>query len=242
MVGSNLTYKLKLYGVRTFTAYALQEFAATVRGYTLKSYSQFGEDVVIDRLLGHKKNGFYVDVGANDPDRFNNTKRFYLRGWRGINIEPEESIFMKLKLKRPDDTNLQMGVSDKKDFLTFYSFDPDTLSTFSQEQSEEYVKRGYKIVNTEKIKVATLSEIFDNYLDEENIDLLTVDTEGRDMEVLRGNDWHRYKPKVICIETSERLISNGGKFKTDILRFLTARGYKEVYKNSVNSIFILDTL
>lgn len=48
------------------------------------------EDNVLDWLTGYKKTGVYVDVGANHPDRMNNTKLFYERGWRGINIEPDK--------------------------------------------------------------------------------------------------------------------------------------------------------
>ena len=39
-------------------------------------------------LLNDIQNGFYIDVGANDPNLYSVTKAFYQRGWYGINIEP----------------------------------------------------------------------------------------------------------------------------------------------------------
>ncbi len=50
---------------------------------------------------GVQKNGIYIDIGANNPDVINNTKLFYEKGWRGINIEPSEKEFRMLQEKRP---------------------------------------------------------------------------------------------------------------------------------------------
>ena len=50
------------------------------------SYSQEGEDLVVDRLLNGKRNGFYVEVGCHHPYRYSNTFMFYKKGWRGICI------------------------------------------------------------------------------------------------------------------------------------------------------------
>ena len=55
---------------------------------TFISYAQNLEDVLLWRALGHIKNGFYIDVGANHPEWDSVTKHFYDLGWRGVNIEP----------------------------------------------------------------------------------------------------------------------------------------------------------
>ncbi len=72
------------------------------------SFAQFGDDIIIEKLLGKRK-GFYIDIGANHPDRFSNTKRFYVNGWRGINIEPNPISYNKF-LKRKKDVNLNIGI------------------------------------------------------------------------------------------------------------------------------------
>ncbi|MHB8276898.1 MAG: hypothetical protein ACYDIA_04500 [Candidatus Humimicrobiaceae bacterium] len=54
----------------------------------------------LDKFSGYKRKGFYVDIGANDPHMFSNTKRFYLRGWTGINIEPNVDNWQKLSSYR----------------------------------------------------------------------------------------------------------------------------------------------
>ena len=52
-----------------------------------QSYSQEGEDIVLKRIFGDKKNIFYVDVGAHHPKRFSNTYLLYKKGAKGINID-----------------------------------------------------------------------------------------------------------------------------------------------------------
>ena len=51
------------------------------------SYSQEGEDMVLKRIFDKQTKGFYIDVGAHHPKRFSNTYNFYLKGWKGINID-----------------------------------------------------------------------------------------------------------------------------------------------------------
>lgn len=53
----------------------------------MPSYAQFGEDRVIDNLLGGIQQGFYVDIGCNMPIGCSNTWKLYLRGWGGIAID-----------------------------------------------------------------------------------------------------------------------------------------------------------
>lgn len=57
------------------------------------SYSQNFEDIILWRALKNIENGFYIDVGANDPVVHSVTKLFYENGWRGINCEPVEYWF-----------------------------------------------------------------------------------------------------------------------------------------------------
>ena len=139
--------KLRIYGPARFASFARSELRYRLKRVLRHSYSQLDEDLVADRLLGRKDSGFYVDVGANDPSRLNNTMRFYQRGWRGISIEPNQECFSRLDKKRPLDINLNIGVSDTSGTLEFYRFFPDTLSTFSKSEADRYVKLGYTLAD-----------------------------------------------------------------------------------------------
>lgn len=74
--------------------------------YAKKSYSQEGEDMVLQRIFDGKTNGFYVDVGAHHPFRFSNTYFFYRLGWSGINIEPNPEASDLFQSARRKDINL----------------------------------------------------------------------------------------------------------------------------------------
>lgn len=56
-------------------------------GFSTRSYSQEGEDMILRRIFGSQTSGFYIDVGAHHPKRFSNTYFFYKKGWAGINID-----------------------------------------------------------------------------------------------------------------------------------------------------------
>ncbi len=78
------------------------------------SYSEYFEDLILYSIFYDVKNGFYIDIGANDPDDCSVTKAFYNLGWSGINIEPLPDKFKKLKEERKRDINLNIAVGDKK--------------------------------------------------------------------------------------------------------------------------------
>lgn len=194
----------------------------------LGAYSQNHEDIVIDDLLGKPKKGFYVDVGASDPSRFNNTKMFYLRGWTGINIEPDKKNFKKFRSQRPRDINLNLGIGMKAGKKLFFQFIPDTLSTFSKVEASMNKKNGFKYTRSQKIKVRTLRLVFQKYLRNKKIDFLSIDTEGSDLLVLKSNDWKAFRPTIVCVETNK---------DSDIEKYLFSLSYRKMYSNEVNTIF-----
>ncbi|MDP2874158.1 MAG: FkbM family methyltransferase [bacterium] len=228
--------KLKIYGPGKFFRFAVLEVWHKLYLQTIKgSYSQKGEDLVIDRLLSYKKAGFYVDVGAGDPDRFSNTKRFYLRGWQGINSEPNFSNYQKLVAARPKDINLNLGVAKEKGELTFYEIFPDTLSTFSKEEAAKRQAEGYYIVRETKVPVETLANILAEHLGDNVIDFLSVDTEGFDLIVLQSNDWTKYRPQVICLESAVGKATNINRQPGEYLESL---GYQKAYDNGLNCLYL----
>src|ERR1035438_9594345 len=86
------------------------------------TYSQYNEDLILLSLLRDTSEGFYVDVGANYPEIDSVTNIFYKRGWRGINIEPIESLFNQLNKSRPNDINLHCGVGSKSGKAIFREY------------------------------------------------------------------------------------------------------------------------
>lgn len=226
--------KLKIYGPKKYLSFVLNELRVKFFQQLIKkSYSMLKEDLVIDKLLDHKKKGFYVDIGANDPVRFNNTKRFYDKGWQGINIEPNKIKFLKLKKQRPKDINLNFGIASKEKRLNFFHIDVDMLSTFSRKDAVKHEKEGFKILACEKVSVKRLDYIFSHYAKGKKIDFISIDTEGYDLEVLKSNNWNKYRSQLICIEFGPQDTRNNAKKDT----FLRSIHYSKIYQNGLNLIY-----
>lgn len=233
-------YKFETHGLRKILKYVTISlysyfWAIPVR----RSYSQKGEDLVIDKLLNYKKRGIYIDIGAHDPSLRNNTKRFYQKGWKGINIEPDFVNFKKFIKVRPRDINLNIGISKKNSVLNFYRFDPDTISTFSKENLNEYQRYGFKLKDIIKIKTKKLSNILSKYMKSKKIDFFSIDAEGYDLQVLKSNNWDKFRPTLICIEAHYHYNKKNIFEETkDINKFLTKVGYKKVWSNNINEIYL----
>lgn len=221
--------------------FKISTYNSFIKNYLVKyqkSYSQTGEDLILNNFFKYKKNGVYVDVGANDPKKFNNTYLFYTKGWRGINIEPNIKKIKQLKRSRPQDINLNLGVGESVNELNFYEFKPDTLSTFSNEIANQYQQMGHKLKEVKKVQVLPLKEVFEKYLSSPKIDFMTVDTEGHDLDVLKSNDWTKYRPTYLIIETLEFKNDDSAKKINQIFdKFLADINYVPVIDTYVNTIY-----
>lgn len=169
------------------------------------SYAQNREDITLSGFLRDIKKGFYVDIGANDPNHDSVTKYFYEKGWRGINVEPIRSLWEKLEEQRQRDINVNVGVSKEEGALKFREYPRGNgLSTFSTEMQATYERdpseHTRQFVEYE-VKIQPLSRILAEHK-VDDIHFLKVDVEGYEYEVLASNDWERYRPWVICIEAN----------------------------------------
>jgi FkbM family methyltransferase len=198
---------------------------------THTSYSQEGEDMVLRSFYEGQKNykGFYVDVGAHHPSRFSNTNYFYKKGWRGINIEPTPGAIKPFTIFRKNDINLNIGISGVKDKLTFYCFNEPALNGFSREISEERnTSKKYKIIKEVEIETYPLADVLDKNLPaNQQIDFLTIDVEGLDLQVLKSNNWDKYKPAYILVEDR---IEFDNLANSEVYTYLKKQGYQLVAK------------
>jgi len=202
-----------------------------------RSWSQEGEDLILRRIFEKKTKGFYIDVGAHHPKRFSNTFLFYELGWHGINIDAlpgSQQLFDKM---RPADINIEIGIAEEDATLNYYIFNEPALNGFSKDLSEERdsFNTEYKILDIKKIKVSPLSYVLNSYLpDKQVIDFMTIDVEGLDLEVLKSNDWTKYRPKYVLVEVLNESLAKTQS--SSIGRFMSDVGY-EIYCKSANTVF-----
>jgi FkbM family methyltransferase len=196
-------------------------------GLRQESYAQEGEDLVLARIFATKTDGFYVDVGAHHPIRFSNTYLLYCKGWRGINIDATPHSMDEFNRVRPRDINIECLVSSDESSQTLYILNEPALNTVSADlahhrsQEDSY----YRVTDSVVLKPRRLASILDEHLPPaQAIDLLNVDVEGLDLDVLRSNDWTRYRPMLILVEL---LDTNGANLERhEITQFLHDQRYE----------------
>jgi FkbM family methyltransferase len=208
-----------------------------------KYFSQFGEDAVLQNILREKawaeafktpggqvqsKTGFYVDIGAFAPIQHSNTYWFYQRGWRGINIDAAPGSMQVFRRVRGRDINLELAVSDKAGDLTYYCWGiPNVMNTTSKEVADKITLRGGQPPEKMIVKARTLEQILDEHLPSgQVIDFLTVDVENHNFEVLKSNNWTKYKPRIVLAEADDDCNSFETLVSSGMCAYLKQQGYQ----------------
>lgn len=168
---------------------------------TLISYSQNFEDVLLWRALKHVPQGFYIDVGANDPVLHSVTKTFYDAGWHGINIEPMPSYHAPFLEQRPRDINLGCAAGAAAGEITL--FEVPSMNGWASTDADvaaQHRADGYEVTQA-TVPLRTLAEICASHVAGE-IHFLKIDVEGFEGEVLKGMDFARWRPWVLVVEAT----------------------------------------
>ena len=204
-------YKLYLY-YQLFFRYKLF--------YSRNNYSQFDEDLFLIEFFKNNRKGTFVDLGAFHPMRYNNTYLLYKKGWRGINIDLNQTSIDMFNIARKNDINRCALLSDVRGLKKTVYFEHN----FSAVNSMTH-KKGLEI------KREMETEIFDDIVTDK-FDFLNIDLEGQDYKVLKSINFEKYKPRLICIEILEK-----SEDKNEIFNFMEEKNYKFIKTCNVSYFF-----
>lgn len=170
-------------------------------------YSQYGEEEILNSFFDKTRDGFVVEVGAADG-LLNSNSRYLIEslGWRGILVEPHPTYFNLLEQLYSDNNKVKLinsAAHSIKGEMSFFLYGHDHRAQVST-LSEDFKKRvcdvhGDKYLE-EAITVSVLT--LEDILPSEDINFLSIDCEGVDMEVLKSNNWETKRPQLICVEHS----------------------------------------
>jgi hypothetical protein len=254
-MGVNLFFpsrKLKLYDIQMsnckkivrVTDSMMQKIKNVINKITysgMNTYSQAGEDVIIDFLL--QGIGYttltYLELGTNTPDWGNNTYLFYKKGGSGVLVEADETVIPLIKKVRPNDRllNIGVGLQSQKE-ADFYIFENKGLNTFSREEAEHREKEGkFKIKKITKVPLQPINEIIAENFDVLP-DLLSIDIEGLDLPVLKTLDFNKYPISIICAETCTYSENHIKPKDLSIANFIVSKGYFIYADTYINTIFV----
>ena len=204
------------------------------------SYAQTGEDRIIRALLAEHKGpygeekGFYVDVGCNHPTKFSNTFELYKRGWRGISIDANQALIVQHQQIRPIDQSVYAVVSDTEKEQMFTYFKDNLVSSLSPEHIGKWAQKR-EVAREESVNTISLNRILTQKSAPKELDLLSIDVEGHDLEVLKSLCLETFRPTLIVIEMHDFQISRCEE--NPIYQHLIKRGYRMVGYVTMNGFF-----
>ena len=189
-----------------------------IRTETKEFYGQFGEDASLQTFFSNQawnsgvnpinlEQGFYVDIGCYSPIRISNTHWFYKRGWKGINVDLSTETILAFTKARPSDINLVAAITNQEEVANanFFEFGLSSVyNTLDKESAKETERlHGIKPVKRQ-IQAFGLKVLFEKYLPiDQKISFLSIDAEGHDLEILKSNNWEKFRPKAIIVEVRE---------------------------------------
>jgi FkbM family methyltransferase len=202
---------------------------------TFISYAQNFEDVMLWRALKHVPAGRYIDVGAQDPIIDSVSKAFYEHGWRGFHVEPVPRYAELLRRDRPDETVLQLALSDRRGTLELNVFEDTGLSTGIKEFADSHRAQHGLTHRAIATPMLPMRDAFAS-LAGQPVHWLKIDVEGLEEPVLRGWDSEALRPWIIVIEATVPM-STEVRYQgaEDIL--LAAR-YEFVYFDGLNRFYV----
>jgi FkbM family methyltransferase len=206
-----------------------------------ETFSACGEDRILAYLFSQLAIPAprYLDVGAWHSCVANNTYLFYRAGAKGVCVEPNPDMAPVFREKRPRDELLNVGVSaEESGPCRYYLFEDSCLNTFDAQEAAARARSGKQpIVEEISVPVVRLESIITNYFPD-GLELLSLDTEGFDLALLKSLNYGEQRPLAICVETvgfSETL----AKPKTNVITsFLALHGYAPYADTFVNTIYI----
>jgi FkbM family methyltransferase len=198
-----------------------------------KYYSQIGQDqYYIENIINFRKNGFYVDIGANNGLHTSNTAALDLElNWNGICVEANPLLIADLKKNRPNaiiveaacwktDEIVELEITDSNN----NGIEGHLLSRIAnlgrdQKQFLSHFQTDKKIV---KVQGKTVNSIVqENYYMPCVIDYLSIDTEGSELEILQSIDYTKIDIKFMTVEHGKRK-----GYLHEIESFLNSKGFK----------------
>ena len=217
-----------------YQAWCEQKLAQT--GQHSSIGSQFEQDSYLIRNVFANKilkrdHGFYIDSGANDPEKMSNTLFFDVcLGWSGLCIEPNEKYHQPLKSKRSC-TVVPVCISDKKENVTFLLKGSGSGIKFDGGKKQQ-VKTSREGTEERKVLCEPLDTILDVHSHgRRDVDLWSLDVEGHEMAVLKTVPWSQISFSAILVETfwlSDRIID----------RFMTELGFAKAQQLAIDSLYV----
>lgn len=201
------------------------------------SYAQNLEDYHLDLVFGDAARGTYIDVGGGHPVADNVSFWFYLKGWRGLIVEPQEKLARLYAHVRPRDHTVSCLAGRAAGEIEFHVVDKlHGFSTTVRENAAGAAKFGAGFATIMK-PVRPLTDLAAE-AGLTSVDFLKIDVEGAESDVLAGIDFKRLRPRLVLVEA---IVPGSMEAAWDDWEpFLTRNGYRFAFFDNLNRFYVAE--
>jgi FkbM family methyltransferase len=195
-------------------------------------HGEYLQDLAAYMFFRGKKEGFYVDIGANDGVDGSNSLVFERLGWNGFCVEPHPEVYQTLKINRQCDA-YEVALTDREgETIEFAMFDgSNTQSKYSGTDINGVKARSGRLRYKQiQVKTSTFNTLMGHYPGINYIDFISIDVEGGELSVLKTIDFTRYSFGLMMIEDN-----SGG-----LVSFMKNNGYRVLGKIVRDYMFVKD--
>lgn len=187
--------------------------------------------------FGYRTDGCFVEVGAYDGKSYSHTWGLSKAGWKGLFIEPLGPAMDKCKENHAFNPLIEyeecIATDHEGDEIIIVN--DDTSTTLLNQYSKEWLTpESYKML----LPAKTMNTILTEHNWPESFEVCSIDVEEAELRVLSGFDLSKWRPKMIIMELHELVPGKNWKFKP-VLSWLAGYGYRKIYGDAVNTIFLL---
>lgn len=195
-------------------------------------YSQFGEDRLLDKLFQGKRQGVCIEVGANNGVDGSTTLYFEEIGWNCILVEPNPALCRAIRARRKAQLFECAASSVSGSAILHVAIGAEqshAVSALGDERRSAQILKEHGF-RTEPVEVPLrrLDDILDEAEPAADIDFISIDVEGHELELLRGFSLDCWRPKVLIVE------DNSSMWETSVRDHLKAHGYVRFRRTGVN--------
>ena len=191
-----------------------------------RSRSQLFQDLFSLFLLKEKRNGFFVEFGATNGIDLSNTailERDYQ--WDGILVEPAKCWHSALKDNRAAVIDHRCVWSQTGVILPFKETKIPELSTVATLTDTDHHRESRADGETYPVQTVSLNDLLKGHNAPKQIDYLSIDTEGSELEILGAFKFDDYDISIITVEHNFRQSDRHA-----IYDLLAAKGYVRLFE------------
>ena len=200
-------------------------------------YAQFGEDDIIAGYFPSNYVGTCIDIGAANGTSGNNSYLFEQKNWLSLCIEANPTLYEQCKQTRKHTVNYAVSNYNKNNELfTIYHLHNGNEEAVSSLKADQRLINDHATMIKNTIEISVNVRTLDSIISEvslfDQIDFVSIDTEGTELDVLKGFDIVKWKPRLFIVENNYNT--------NEVEEYLKQFSYKKDRRNAVNDFFLLN--